>query len=425
MSVGDPAETVLPPAPLATAPGQVRPSNLPPIARRLAIGVAALMGFALPVLMVVANKSAPAVLAAAAVAAHAAVLLAGRGADLAARYRKLVGSPLVLLTASILALLVLSGTWSIDAHLTTRGLIEGVPELVFLLGLAATWPLIADGGDAHWLRAGIVVAGLLILFEHGSGMPLHALVRARGEAWDLKRSAVPPLLLLWPAIAMAWPQRRFALVAGLVVAVAIGIAASHSGAPGAALGLGAAIFALAIVTPRLALGVTGVGLAVLIVSAPWTGSILTRALPPDARQELREEHAEHRLTIWSAFEHRGFDRPWLGHGFNASFSVATAPRPDGSPPPADSSHIVGFHPHDVMLQFWIELGSLGLVAAAVALSFTFGRLIHHRGPALAARLGLLVGVLGVGLVGLSAWQPWWIACVGAALLWFERAERGI
>lgn len=423
MSVGDPAETVLAHPSSDVAAASVRPSNLPPVARRLALAVAALMGFVLPVLMVVANKSAPAVLGVAAVAAHAAVLFAGRGSDLASRYRGLVRSPLVLLTAAILVLLVLSGAWSIDRHLTTRGLIEGVPELVFLLGLAAAWPLVAGSGDARWLMAGIVVAGLLILFEHVSGMPLHALARARGEAWDLKRSAVPPLLLFWPAIAMAWPQRRFALVAGMTAAVAIGIAAAHSGAPGAALALGIAIFALALAAPRLALGLTGVGLAVLIVCAPWTGSILTRALPPDARQELREEHAEHRLAIWSAFEHRGFDRPWLGHGFNASFSVAAAPRPDGSAPPAESSRIVGFHPHDVMLQFWIELGALGLAAAAVAFAFMVGRLTHHRGPALAARLGLLVGVLGVGLVGLSAWQPWWIACVGAAILWFDRADR--
>ena len=119
------------------------------------MGVSALMGFALPVLMVVANKSAPAVLAIAALAAHAAVLLAGRSTDLVARYRKLIRSPLVLLTVGILALLVVSEAWSIDARLTTRGLIEGVPELLFLLGLAAAWPLIADASDARWLRAGI------------------------------------------------------------------------------------------------------------------------------------------------------------------------------------------------------------------------------------------------------------------------------
>ena len=254
-------------------------------------------------------------------------------------------------------------------------------------------------------------------------MPLHTIVRARGEAWDLKRSAVPPLLLLWPAAAVLWRRRRFGTLAGLVAAVATGVAASHSGAPGAALAVGVGLFALALAAPRPALAVTGIGLAALVATAPWTGSILTRALPPDARQELREEHAEHRLAIWTAFERRGFDRPWLGHGFDASFAVAEAPRPDGSPLPEDSGRIVGFHPHDVLLQAWVELGALGLAVTALVFAAVMGRLAPRRGPALATRLGLLVGVLGVGLVGLSAWQPWWIATIAAALLWFDHGDR--
>ena len=76
-----------------------------------------------------------------------------------------------------------------------------------------------------------------------------------------------------------------------------------------------------------------------------------------------------------------------------------------------------------MLQFWIELGALGLAAASVVFCFVMGRLAPRRGPALAARLGLLVAVLGIGLVGLSAWQPWWIASVAAALLWFDHGAR--
>ena len=433
MSVGDPAESALkrrPPrrgeAPTALSPGRSA-LGLPagaPAAARLAAGLAAaLLGFVLPVLMVVANKSAPATLGIAALAANAAALLAGSGAALGARYAALVRAPLSLLVLGVLALFALSFAWTIDPRLTGRGLVEGVPELAFALGLAAAWPLVRRRDDARWLVAGVAAAGLLILVEHVAGMPLHALARARGEAWDLKRSAVPPLLLLWPAAALLWPERRFALLAGLAGAVALGVAASHSGAPAAALALGAGLFALALAAPRLALGLTGAGLAMLIVTAPWTGSILTRALPPDARQELREEHAEHRLAIWTAFERRGLDRPWLGHGFDASFKVAEAPRPGGAPAPEDSARIVGFHPHDVMLQFWIELGALGLVAASVALCFAMGRLLPRRGPSLSARLGLLVAVLGVGLVGLSAWQPWWIASVAAALLWFDHGER--
>ncbi len=421
MSVGDPAETAG--AAVVGAPSRRPPAGASAAVRALATLAAALLGFALPVLMVVANKSAPAALAAAALAATAAALLGGRGRDLGARYRALLGAPPTLLALGVVALCALSFGWTVDPGLTRRGLVEGLPELAFALGAAAAWPLVAGRRDARWLVGGIGAAGLLILFEHLSGMPLHALVRARGEAWDLKRSAIPPLLLFWPAAALCWRGRRFGTVAGLAAAVAVGVAASHSGAPAAALACGAALAALALATPRAALGLTGAGLLVLVACAPWTGTVATRALPPDATRTLREEHAEHRLTIWNAFEHRGFDRPLLGHGFDASFAVAGSPRPDGAPPPADSARIVGFHPHDVLLQFWVELGALGLAAAAVVFCFVLGRLAHRRGAALAARLGLLAAVVGVGLVGLSAWQPWWIATIAASLLWFDHVDR--
>ena len=316
MNVGDPAESATGRAG-SGRPGL--PPGAPASARRLATLAAVLLGLVLPALMVVANKSAPASLGAAALAANGAALLGGRGRDLAARYRAAATAPTTWLVAGVVALMAASFAWTVAPQLTARGLVEGLPELAFAFALAAAWPLVAGPRDARWLVAGIAAAGLLILGEHLAGMPLHALVRARGEAWDLKRSAVPPLLLLWPAAALLWPARRFATLGLLVLAVAIGVAASHSGAPAVGLALGAALFAAALVAPRPALGLTGLGLAVLVVCAPWTGSILSRALPPDARQELREEHAEHRLTIWTAFEHRGFDRPWLGHGFDASF----------------------------------------------------------------------------------------------------------
>ena len=331
MNVGDPAESATGRA------GSARPGPAPvapPAARRLATLSAALLGFVLPVLMVVANKSAPASLAAAALAANGAALLAGHGRILAARYRAAAVAPTAVLVAGIVALMAASFAWTIAPQLTARGLVEGLPELLSALGLAAAWPLVARPRDARWLVAGVAAAGLLIVLEHGTGMPLHALARARGEAWDLKRSAVPPLLLLWPAAALLWPARRFAALGLLGLAVAAGVAAAHSGAPAVGLALGAALFGAALVAPRPALGLTGLGLALLVACAPWTGSILSRALPPDARQELREEHAEHRLSIWTAFEHRGFDRPWLGHGFDASFRVAETPRPDGTAPPA-------------------------------------------------------------------------------------------
>lgn len=435
MSVVDPAETVVPQprSPAITGrdaraadPSDARiwhglPAEAPATARLAAAAAAALLGCVLPVLMVVANKSAPAVLGAAALAAHAAALTGGRASALARRYRNLLATPLAGLVIAVVLACALSLAWTVDRGITRRGLVEGLPELVFALGLAAAWPLVSGPRDARWLVGGVAAAGGLILFEHLAGMPLHALVRARGEAWDLKRSAIPPLLLLWPAAALCWPRRR-AIVAALVASVAAGAAASHSGAPAAALACGAVLFAVALRAPRAALAFVGAILVALVLTAPWTGTVLSRALPPEATATLREEHAEHRLSIWHAFQRRGFDRPLLGHGFDASFKVAESARRDGAPVSAEDEAIVGFHPHDVMLQFWVELGALGLALASVVFCFVMGRLARRRGAALAARLGLLASVLGVGLVGLSAWQAWWLASIAASLLWLAHAD---
>ena len=426
MSVGESSEAALSrtrsdrPAPTARAR---RRSDVPAIARILAVLAACMLGAVLPILMVVANKSAPAALAAAALLANGAVLLEGRRGDLGARYRALLASRETAVVAAVVVLFVASFAWTIDAGITRRGLVEGLPELVFALGVASAWPLVAERRDARWLMVGIVGAGLLILFEHLAGMPLHALARARGEAWDMKRSAMPPVLLLWPAVLLCLARKQVWMVGALAIAVAIGVAAAHSGAPAAAAGCGAVIFVIALMAPRFGLWLLGAGLAVLLATAPWTGSILSHDLPVDTTVTLQEEHAEHRLVIWNAFEKRGFDHPLLGHGFDASFKVAASPRPGGAPPPPDSARIVDFHPHDIMLQFWVELGLLGLATAAAVCCFLLATLAPRRGVPLASRLGLFVTVIGIGLVGLSAWQPWWLASIAAALLWFDFTDR--
>ena len=426
MSVGESSEPALsctrPVRPAPTSLSRQR-SDAPAAARIMAVLAAVVLGAVLPILMVVANKSAPATLAAAALLANGSALLGGQGRELGARYRALVASRETAVVVAVVVLFIASFAWTIDAGMTRRGLVEGLPELVFALGAAAAWPLVADRRDARWIMVGIVGAGLLILFEHLAGMPLHALAHARGEAWDMKRSAMPPVLLLWPAIVLCLAKKQLWMIGVLAVAVAIGVAAAHSGAPAAAAACGAVLFVTALAAPRVGLGLLAAGLAVLLVTAPWTGSILTRDLPADTTVTLQEEHAEHRLVIWNAFEKRGFDHPLLGHGFDASFKVATSPRPGGASPPPDSARIVDFHPHDIILQFWIELGLLGLATAAVVCCFLLAKLAPRRGVPLASRLGLFVTVIGIGLVGLSAWQPWWLASIAAALLWFDFADR--
>ena len=369
--------------------------------------------------MVVANKSAPATFAVAALFANLAALAAGRGFDLKRRYLALLTSRTALVIAAVVALFAASLAWSIDRHFTTRGLVEGVPELAFALAMSAAWPLVARRSDFRWLILGLLCAAALMVFEKSAGMPLHALVHARGEAWDLKRSAIPPVLLLWPALAYCASCRRWLLAAGLVVAALVGIVVAHSGAPGLGLGLAAAGVCLALLAPRVAVGVFGVVLLGLIVAGPWTGTLASRLLPAGTETALSEEHAAHRLRIWTAFEERAHDRPLLGHGYNTSFKVSVAPRPGAVAPGPDDEVMLDIHPHNIFLQFWVELGVLGGLAAAAVSAFMLSRMWRLSAAALAPRLGLLASVVGVGLVGLSAWQAWWLATIAASLIWFD------
>ncbi len=378
------------------------------------------LGAVLPILMVVANKSAPAIFGAAAVFANAAVLLGGAGPALRRRYGVLLTRPTALTIWLVLALMAASFAWSIDPGLTRRGLVEGLPELAFALGCWAAWPLVARRGDMTWLAIGIIGAAVLIVFEKKTGMPLHALVKARGEAWDLKRSAIPPALLVWPAAAYYVARRGYVLAATLAAAAVVGIVSSHSGSPGFGLIVGAVLFALARLAPRAALGLAGALFLGLVVAGPFTGTLASRFLPTSAQNALREEHASHRILIWKAFEDRAHDRPLLGHGFDTSFKVSTAPRPGGKPPSADNAEMVDNHPHNIVLQFWVELGLAGALAAVLCFGYALRRLSRLPAPAIAPRLGLLFCVLCIGLVGLSAWQPWWIASIAVAMLWFDR-----
>ena len=391
-------------------------------ARLCGLLASACLGFVLPVLMVVANKTAPAMLGAAALLANLAVLLGGRGPELKRRYGALLGSPTAVAVYLAVAVAVVSFAWTIDPGFTRRGLTEGVPELLFGLAAFAAWPLVSSGRDVTWLLAGIAVAGGLILFEQRTGMPLHALLKERGEAWDLKRSAIPPALLLWPALAFCIRRQRWFLATLLVAAAAVGIVASHSGAPGFALLIAALVYLLGRVVPGVAIGLVACGFVVLITASPWTGTLANRFLPTRVEEALRDEHASHRVKIWTAFEERLHDRPLLGHGFDSSFKISTAPRPDGRAPGEDNDQMVDNHPHNVFLQIWVELGLLGAVTAAAILAFVLRRLTERPRFEMAPRLALLVTVAGIGLVGLSAWQPWWIASIVAALLWFGRVE---
>ncbi|MDX7950392.1 O-antigen ligase family protein [Lichenihabitans sp. Uapishka_5] len=383
------------------------------VARGLALAASVTLCFLLPVLMVIANKSAPVTLALGSVLANLAALAAGQGRPLLRRYRDtlLTGSGVLLLLVFVWSALSLG--WSVSPAMTLRGLRETAPELLFGWGLAAAWPMVARRGDLRLIALGIVVSALLIASEGGTHMPLHRLVGARALAFDLKRSSIPPLLLLWPAVALVAQGRHWRMVLLLAIFAEIGACISHSSASIVAVVLGLAIYGLGRRAPLAATRVFGTAIVLCLLAAPWTGTLMTYAVPPRLERLLEDQHAKERIAIWTTFEQRVWERSWIGHGFDASFRLGDAA--DTSAERPGDGVIRDIHPHNQLLQVWIDFGLVGGIGVLVGLAWMMGRLSRLPPLDLAPRVAFLISATMMGLVGVQAWDAWWLASL--AVCW--------
>ena len=156
--------------------------------RRLSLAASLTLCVVLPILMVLANKSAPVSLALGCILANLSAIVGGQGSALRGRYLDLLRGGPARLTVAGLCWAALSMIWTISPSMTVRGLRETLPELLFGWGLAAAWPMVAQRRDLRWLAPGIVGAAMLIVFEAATHMMLHRL--AGDRAFQIGRAHV-------------------------------------------------------------------------------------------------------------------------------------------------------------------------------------------------------------------------------------------
>jgi O-antigen ligase len=77
------------------------------------------------------------------------------------------------------------------------------------------------------------------------------------------------------------------------------------------------------------------------------------------------------------------------------------------------------HPHNAALQIWVELGVIGAFLGALVAALLLRGMAGLGRAELAAATALLAAGLADSLVGQGAWQGWWPAAIGAALVWFR------
>jgi O-antigen ligase len=272
------------------------------------------------------------------------------------------------------------------------------------------------------LAGSLALACAAILLQLWTDSALRRAVALRADDFIYNRPTLTVLLLTIP---LAWMllrggHRRVGWAVLAAAGATILISSSGASVLGASVALAA--YGLARSFGRGAAIAVGAGLVLAIALAPATGSIAERVLPSSVHDGLAHANTRARVEIWTTFGEAVWQAPLLGGGFGVSPTLAQN-RPVPAVPGSDTATVVLWHPHNAALQVWVELGAVGAALAIAVVVLLVRRIAALPSEMLAVSLALLAAVAAVSLVGHGAWQAWWPAVIGAAVVWLRAARQ--
>jgi O-antigen ligase len=380
----------------------------------------------LPIGMAVAHRSSPAFLGIAALLAILALASEGRLSEFARDARAIISSTLGLTVLAFVAWTAASVGWSEFPATSLGALGEFWLSVVFAFVVAVTLPGRINRQSAALLAVSCALAAIMMLVELQTGMALRRALHVRPNTFIFNRPMLTLMALLPGAVAFLIVQRRRPLgwlaAGGLTVLVAFAIQRSESGAALLGVCVTSAVFPLAFLAPRLVAGTAALGFVAVLALAPFLGPIGDRMIPASVHERLANDHSRDRIDIWLSFGDAIRQDPVLGGGFGISplmdrTTVAAKVVPE-------HRELLGVgHPHNAAIQVWAELGIVGVVLTLMIILQTLRAIVRQKRVVAAAALALLGGATAVALVGHGAWQGWWAASIGAAIVWLLALRR--
>ncbi|MCC7260110.1 MAG: O-antigen ligase family protein [Alphaproteobacteria bacterium] len=275
-------------------------------------------------------------------------------------------------------------------------------ERMAVIGIAIACALAAIAGIGH----GVLIRPVLAMFGH------------EFLGHELNRGATVMAVLVWPAALAAWQMNHRKLAYALPVIVLAVLLPLESLSAVVGLSAAIAVAALALGLRERALRWIGVAVLLGILVTPFILYFgIDTVQMSDATERKIPATALHRIYIWEFASHKAAEHPVLGWGLDSSPSI---PGHEQEYIPGSGLKLLPLHPHNSILQLWLELGAVGV------LLFTgfVGTLLHRATAAPLAlqektcAVAMLVTYLVVGLTAYGVWQEWWVATgfMAAALM---------
>lgn len=324
-----------------------------------------------------------------------------------------------LIPAALIGIVVygtLSVIWSVSPDRTLHIAIRLLPIVVggwFLVGAAARLDERARYRTSTALLIGGAVALVLIGIEVATDGLLQGLLRgagfkASGNLYHLNRGASQVAILIWPMWLIL--DRRFGAIAAAagVGLAAVALFALNPDTPQFTVLAGIIFLALAYIGPRIAQGLMIAGVLVVALAIPLYPLILPIVDSTVSSMNIGDFSLRHRFAIWDFAATKTMEQPVFGWGLGTSRVV---PGADGT---ADflrrGAEVMPLHPHNALLQMWLELGIPGILLALIAVVAILARISRYISgrKELATALTVIFSATLIAELSYGIWQSWWL-----------------
>ena len=330
----------------------------------------------------------------------------------------------------------LSAVWSLTP---AQSLWASVPLAGIFLSAGLLIGLVArlDGDGRRKVQTAILIGGgiylVLLVAEYAWDRPA---LRAALALVGTPSSTETPLRISNSNVAMlalyAWPWGLvlrhlfsraigFAAGFGVLALLAVMLFMMKIVTPLFAFVLGGAVFFLARRWRRGAAALVGTVLVVGMLGTPWIPGMFPNPLVDGSKLEIFPDSAVHRIQIWQTTAAHILERPWIGHGLDTARSLypresqvkRLIPHSDPNKMRGFTAEPIPLHPHNMILQIWLETGLVGALLVLAAL-LAVVRALHVsqlQKTERAAGYGFFVTALFIASISYGAWQAWWLSAL--------------
>lgn len=378
----------------------------------------------MPLGMTIAHRSSPLFLGLSAAFALGALVIEGGFGVFIQEARRALSTPIGLAVLSFAGWSFLSLGWSEVRETSVPVLFEFWLPVAFAFTLSLTLARRMTEGAFWTLAIAVVVAQLVMLLDLRTGLEIRKALGMRFDSYILNRPSLTLMVLLPPILAWFYRSVGNGTVLGLAFLALVGLAVANSDSGSAVLGLLVAALAcvVALLAPRLSILLAKIVIVAALAIAPVIGPLADRLIPNSVHQHMASNHSRDRVNIWLSFDAAIHEDPILGAGFGASARLGETSIAQRVPPERRVLLDVG-HPHNAVLQIWVELGLIGALLAGAVCFLTLDAVARQSRVITALGLALMASAVAVAIIGHGAWQGWWVSALGASIVWLLAAKH--